>query len=154
MYMCVCVKEEKKVELPNKILNFATENVPKLNNPIRMKKTLMMVAAALLCCATVMAKDLKMLVLKVTPEVQSVEAQTKVKNQLRLTAGVKKIEADFAAKQLMVTYDAEKTDAKKILAAMKKNGYEATVVRDGAAPEKPSTKVPVDATSGASKQKK
>ena len=154
MYMCVYVKEEKKVKLPNKMLNFATENVPKLNNPIRMKKTLMMVVAALLCCATAFAKDLKMLVVKVTPEVQSVEAQAKVKNQLRLTAGVKKIEADFAAKQLMVTYDAEKTDAKKILAAMKKNGYEATVVSDGAVPEKASKPVPVDATSGASKQKK
>ena len=118
---------------------------------MKMKKTLTWMVAALMCCATTFAKDLKVLVVKVTPEVQNVEAQTKVKNQLRLTAGVKKIEADFAAKQLMVTYDADKTDAKRILSAMKKNGYEATVVSDGAVSEKTPVKVPVDGTSGASK---
>ena len=66
--------------------------------------------------------------------------------------GVKKVEADFAAKQVMVTYDADKTNAKKIVAALKKNGYEATVVSDGAPKEK--KEVPVDATSGASQQQK
>ena len=52
----------------------------------------------------------------------------------------------------MVTYDADKTNAKKIVAALKKNGYEATVVSDGAPKEK--KEVPVDATSGASQQQK
>ena len=58
----------------------------------------------------------------------------------------------LAAKQVMVTYDADKTNAKKIVAALKKNGYEATVVSDGAPKEK--KEVPVDATSGASQQQK
>ena len=75
-----------------------------------------------------------------------------MKDQLRLTAGVKKVEADFSAQQVMVTYDADKTNAKKIVAALKKGGYEASVVSDGAPSEK--KKVPVDATSGASQQKK
>ena len=119
-----------------------------------MKKTLTLMAVAIMMCATTVAKDLKVLVVKTSPEVQNVETQTKLKNQLRLTTGVKKVDADFAAKQVLVTYDAEKTDQKKILAAMKKNGYEVTVVSDGAAPEKSPAKVPVDATSGASKQKK
>lgn len=154
MYVCVCVKETKKMDLTNKMLNFATENRKKINNPAKMKKTLTLMVAALLCCATAFAKDLKVLVLKTTPEVLNVESQTKVKNQLRLTAGVKKVEADFAAKQVMVTYDADKTDQKKILAGMKKIGYEATVVSDGMPVEKTSKKVPVDATSGASQQKK
>ncbi len=47
---------------------------------------------------------------------------------------------------------ADKTNAKKIVAALKKNGYEATVVSDGAPKEK--KEVPVDATSGASQQQK
>ena len=51
-----------------------------------------------------------------------------------------------------VALDADKTNAKKIVAALKKNGYEATVVSDGAPKEK--KEVPVDATSGASQQQK
>ena len=82
------------------------------------------------------------------------QAQTKVKDQLRLTPGVKKVEADFAAKQVMVTYDADKTNAKKILASLKKNGYEATVVSDGAPKENAKGQGAVDGVSGASPQKK
>ncbi len=117
-----------------------------------MKRTLTLMAVALMMGVTTMAKELKMLVVKTSPAVQNVEAQTKVKDQLRLTAGVKKVEADFSAQQVMVTYDADKTNAKKIVAALKKGGYEASVVSDGAPSEK--KKVPVDATSGASQQKK
>ena len=117
-----------------------------------MKRTLTLMAVALMMCVTTYATELKVLVVKTTPAVQSVEAKTKVKDQLRLTAGVKKIEANFSAQQVYVTYDAAKTNAKKILAALKKNGYEATVVSDGAPSEK--KQVPVDGTSGASKQKK
>lgn len=111
-----------------------------------------MMAVALMMCATTMAGDLKVLVMKTSPAVQNVETQTKVKDKLRLTAGVKKVEADFAAQHVLVTYDADKTNQKKIVAAMKKAGYEATVVSDGAPSEK--KQVPVDATSGASKQQK
>lgn len=109
-----------------------------------------MMAVALMMCATTMAKEWKVLVVKTSPAVQSVEAQAKVKDQLRLTAGVKKVEANFSAQQVLVTYDADKTNQKKIVAAMKKAGYETTVVSDGAPAEKPQ----VDATSGASKQQK
>lgn len=118
-----------------------------------MKKT-MTLLAALLMCVTAIAKDLKVLVVKTTPEVQNVETRTNVKNQLRLTAGVKKVEADFAARQVMVTYDAEKTNSKAILAALKKIGFEATVVSDGKAPERAAKPAQVDAVSGASQQKK
>ena len=126
--------------------------MPKRKKRRNMKKIFVLMVATLMVCATTMAKELKMLVVTTTPAVQSVEAQMKVKDQLRLTPGVKKVEADFAAKQVMVTYDADKTNAKKIVAALKKNGYEATVVSDGAPKEK--KEVPVDATSGASQQQK
>ena len=118
-----------------------------------MKKTLTLMAVALLMCATTMAKELKILVVKTSPAVQNVEGQTKVRDYLRLTAGVKKVEANFSAQQVLVTYDADKTDAKKIVAALKKNGYEALVVSDGA-PSEVQKQVPVDGTSGASKRKK
>ena len=110
--------------------------------------------AALLVCATAIAKDFKVLVMKTSPEVQNVATQTKVQNQLRLTAGVKKVETNLETKQVVVTYDSEKTNAKAIVAAMKKAGYKATVVSDGTAPERAEKPAQVDATSGASQQKK
>ena len=111
-----------------------------------MKKTLTLMAVALMMCATTVAKDLKVLVVKTSPAVQNVEAQTKVRDVLRLKPGVKKVEANFSAQQVLVTYDADKTDQKKLIAALKKAGYEATVVSNG---EK---QTPVDGTSGATKQ--
>ena len=119
-----------------------------------MKKVLTLVVAAIMCGVTAFAKDMKMLVLKTSPEVLNTETQTKVRNLLRLTAGVKRVEADLSTRKVMVIYDAEKTDRKVILATLKKGGYEATVVNEGAAPEKVTKKMPVDATSGASQQKK
>ena len=114
-----------------------------------MKKTFMMMAVALMMSATTMATDLKVLVVKTSPAVQNTEAQAKVKDVLRLKAGVKRVAADFAAQEVLVTYDADKTNQQKLVAALKKAGYEATVVSDGAPFEK---KAPVDGTSGATKQ--
>lgn len=119
-----------------------------------MKKIVVLMVAALMVCATTVAKELKVLVVKTTPAVQNVEAQTKVKDLLRLTAGVKKVVADFSAQQVSVTYDADKTTAKKILASLKKNGYEVTVVSDGAPKENAKGQGTVDGVSGASPQKK
>ncbi|MBQ8708970.1 MAG: heavy-metal-associated domain-containing protein [Bacteroidaceae bacterium] len=118
-----------------------------------MKKIVVLMVAALMVCATTVAKELKVLVVKTTPAVQNVEAQTKVKDLLRLTAGVKKVVADFSAQQVSVTYDADKTTAKKILASLKKNGYEATVVSDGASKENAKGQGAGDGVSGASPQK-
>ena len=119
-----------------------------------MKRTLTLVVAAVLCCATAFAKDLKVLVVKTTPEMHCENCEMKIKNNVRFTAGVKRIETNLTTKQVTITYDAEKTDAKTILAALKKVGYEGTVVSDGKAPEKNSKKVPVDGTTGASPQQK
>ena len=45
-----------------------------------MKKIVVLMVAALMVCATTVAKELKVLVVKTTPAVQNVEAQTKVKD--------------------------------------------------------------------------
>ena len=73
-----------------------------------------------------------------------------MKRTLTLMAVALMMGATTMAKELKI--DADKTNAKKIVAALKKGGYEASVVSDGAPSEK--KKVPVDATSGASQQKK
>lgn len=114
-----------------------------------MKKILLTMTAALLMGATAMAKDLKVLVMSTSPAVEKVEDGTKIKDGLRLTAGVKKVKADLTSQKIVVTYDADKTASKTILAVMKKMGYETAVISEGQA----SGKHTVDGTSGASKQK-
>lgn len=119
-----------------------------------MKRILTMMVAAMLCCATTLAKDLKVLVVNTTPEMHCNSCETKIKNNIRFTSGVKRIDTNLETKKVTITYDGDKTNAKTILAAFKKIGYTATVVSDGAAPEKASQKKPVDAVSGASQQQK
>ena len=115
-----------------------------------MKRILTMIAVAMLCCVTSIAKDLKVLVVNTTPEMHCNSCETKIKNNIRFTAGVKRIDTNLETKTVTITYDGDRTDAKTILAAFKKIGYTATVVSNGAAPEKASRKKPVDAVSGAS----
>ena len=119
-----------------------------------MKKALTLMVAALLCCSVAIAKDLKVLVVKTTPELNSHDVEKKIKGNICFTPGVKRIVTNLDTKLVTVTYDAEKTDSKTLLAAFKKIGFETTVVSDKGAEKKTSGKVPVDATTGATQQKK
>lgn len=114
-----------------------------------MKKIITLCAAAMLCCATALAKDLKVLVVKTAPEMHCNNCETKIKNNIRFTAGVKKIVTSLEKKEVAITYDADKTDAKKIVAAFQKIGYKATVVSDAAPQQKEKQ---VDGTTSASQQ--
>lgn len=117
-----------------------------------MKRTLGMMAMAMICCATMTAKNLKVLVVSTSPEMHCNNCETKIKNNIRFTAGVKKIETDLETKLVTITYDSDKTDAKIIVAAFKKINYVAKVVSDSPATEKVAQKKPVDAVSGATQQ--
>ena len=117
-----------------------------------MKKTLILMAVALLCSAAALAKELKVLVVTTQPEMHCNSCETKIKNNIRFTSGVKKIDTNLETKQVTITYDADRSDAKTILAAFKKIGYNATVVKDQKAPEKTDNKKPVDATTSATAQ--
>lgn len=119
-----------------------------------MKRTLTFIAATLLCVATAIAKDLKMLVVKTIPEIHCNNCEQKIKNNIRFTTGVKRIETSLETKQAAITYDADKTNAKAIQAAFKKIGFDAIIVSDGGTPEKTTKKQPVDGTTGASPQQK
>lgn len=115
---------------------------------IAMKKTFILMATALMLSATAFAKELKVLVVKTQPEMHCNSCETKIKNNIRFTSGVKRINTDLETKQVTITYDADKSDSKTILAAFKKIGYNATVVSDQKAPDT-SNKKPVDATTSA-----
>lgn len=95
-----------------------------------MKKFVTFIAMALFCSASLMAKDLKVLTVKTSPEMHCNGCETKIKNNIRFVSGVKKIDTNLEKKEVAVTYDADKTSADKIIAAFKKIGYETTTVSD------------------------
>lgn len=114
-----------------------------------MKKVITLMTAAMLCSATAFAKDLKVLVVKTSPEMHCNNCENKIKNNIRFTSGVKKIDTSLEQKVVTITYDADKTDSKTIVAAFKKIGYDATVVSDT---QQGSKKQPVDGQTGATTQ--
>lgn len=95
-----------------------------------MKKFITLIALFVLSCTAMVAKDLKVLVVKTTPEMHCNGCETKIKNNIRFVQGVKKIETNLETKEVEVTYDADKTNAEKIIAAFKKIGYETKTVSD------------------------
>ena len=93
-----------------------------------MKQTLLILLSSLLLMAG--GKDLRVLVMTPTPEMHCENCENKIKKNLRFESGVKKIETNLKEQTVTVTYDATKTDVKKIQAAMKEIGYDTKVVSD------------------------
>lgn len=93
-----------------------------------MKQTLLILLSSLLLIAA--GKDLRVLVMTPTPQMHCESCENKIKKNLRFESGVKKIETSVKDQTVTVTYDATKTDVKKIQAAMKEIGYDTKVVSD------------------------
>ena len=93
-----------------------------------MKQTLLILLSSLLLMAA--GKDLRVLVMTPTPQMHCENCENKIKKNLRFESGVKKIETNLKEQTVTVTYDAKKTDVKKIQAAMKEIGYDTKVVSD------------------------
>ena len=53
-----------------------------------------------------------------------------VKNNMRFEKGVKELSTELKDKTVSITYDAEKTDVKKLQAGFKKFNYEAEFVKE------------------------
>lgn len=87
-----------------------------------------MIMASLLLMAG--GKDLRVLVMTPTPQMHCENCENKIKKNLRFEKGVKKIETSLKEQTVTVTYDATKTDVKKLQAAMKDIGYDTKVVSD------------------------
>ena len=82
------------------------------------------------CSNVGVSKDLRVLVMTPTPQMHCESCENKIKKNLRFEKGVKKIETSLKEQTVTVTYDATKTDAKKIQTAMKEIGYDTKVVSD------------------------
>ena len=76
-----------------------------------------------------MAKDIKTLVVTTVPQMHCESCENKIKGNLRFEKGVKQIECDIPKQMVTITYDAEKTNAQKIIQSFGKFGYKATEVK-------------------------
>ena len=84
---------------------------------------------ALLSVTVVLAKDIRVVVFKVS-QMHCENCEKKVKNNMRFEKGVKELSTELKDKTGAITYDAEKTDVKKLQAGFKKFNYEAEFVKE------------------------
>ena len=92
---------------------------------MRTKRWMATCVVALLSVAAVLAKDIRVVVFKVS-QMHCENCEKKVKNNMRFEKGVKELKN----KTVSITYDAEKTDVKKLQAGFKKFNYEAEFVKE------------------------
>lgn len=74
--------------------------------------------------------QLRMLVVKTTPEMHCNKCETKIKKHMMYERGITKIETSLERQTVTFTYDARKTNAENITKAMSTIGYECKVVKD------------------------
>ncbi|MCM1311460.1 MAG: heavy-metal-associated domain-containing protein [Bacteroides sp.] len=101
-----------------------------------MRRIAVMFVVAAICSLSAFAKNMKILVVKTSPEIHDASGEKKVKSGIKLIKGVKFVAADTKSKTVTITYDADKSAANDLLAALEKLGYKAQVVSDKAAPQK------------------
>ena len=80
---------------------------------MRTKRWMATCVVALLSVAAVLAKDIRVVVFKVS-QMHCENCEKKVKNNMRFEKGVKELSTELKNKTVSITYDAEKTDVKKV----------------------------------------
>lgn len=108
------------LRIPFSFYIFVTQR--KLNKSIEMKKLLICMCMAF-GAMTLYAKDIKQYVVTTTPQMSCQNCENKIKGNLRFEKGVKKVETNLKDQTVTVTYDAEKTDEKKLAEAFVKLNY-------------------------------
>ena len=99
---------------------------------MRTKRWMATCVVALLSVAAVLAKDIRVVIFKVS-QMHCENCEKKVKNNMRFEKGVKELSTELKNKTVSITYDAEKTDVKKLQAGFKKFNYEAEFVKENQA---------------------
>lgn len=84
---------------------------------------------ALLSVVAVMAKDIRVVVFRVT-QMHCEKCEKKVKDNMRFEKGLKDISTVVKDRMVTITYDAEKTNVDKLKAGFKKFNYEAEFVKE------------------------
>lgn len=83
----------------------------------------------LLSTVAVMAKDVRVAVFKVSQMVCE-NCERKVMNNMKFEKGLKDLATEVKTKTVTITYDAEKTNVKKLQEGFKKFNYEAEFVKE------------------------
>ena len=96
---------------------------------MRTKRWMATCVAALLSVAAVMAKDIRVVVFKVT-QMHCENCEKKVKDNMRFEKGLKDVSTVVKDRTVTITYDAEKTNVKNLQAGFKKFNYEAEFVKE------------------------
>ncbi len=84
---------------------------------------------ALLSVTAVLAKDIRVVVFKVS-QMHCEKCEKKVRDNMRFEKGLKDISTEVKTKTVTITYDAEKTNVKKLQAGFNKFNYEAEFVKE------------------------
>ena len=98
------------------------------------KKVVTTFVVALLSTTVLLSKDFRTVVFKVA-QMECQNCERKVKSNIKFEKGLKELSTDVKSQTVTITYDAEKTDVKKLQAGFKRFKYEAVVVEDNKAVE-------------------
>lgn len=101
-----------------------------------MKRIALICFAVIVCSLSAFAKNLKVLVVKTSPEMYCEKCEKKVKSSIKLVKGTKLIATDLKNKTVTITYDADKSSTEDFFSAFKRIGYKAEILSDKAAPKK------------------
>ena len=96
---------------------------------MRTKKWMVTCVVARLSVTAVLAKDIRVVVFKVS-QMHCEKCEKKVKDNMRFEKGLKDISTEVKTKMVTITYDAEKTNVKKLQAGFNKFKYEAEFVKE------------------------
>ena len=96
---------------------------------MRTKRWMATCVVALLSVTAVLAKDIRVVVFKVS-QMHCEKCEKKVKDNMRFEKGLKDIANELKTKLLTITYDAEKTNVKNLQAGFNKFNYEAEFVKE------------------------
>lgn len=96
---------------------------------MRTKRWMATCVVALLSVTVVLAKDIRVVVFKVS-QMHCEKCEKKVKDNMRFEKGLKDISTEVKTKMVTITYDAEKTNVKKLQAGFSKFSYEAEFVKE------------------------
>ena len=96
---------------------------------MKTKRWMATCVVALLSVAAVLAKDIRVVVFKVS-QMHCEKCEKKVKDNVRFEKGLKDIATEVKTKMVTITYDAEKTNVKNLQAGFNKFNYEAEFVKE------------------------
>lgn len=91
------------------------------------KRIMTLCAAMAIGATTLLAKEMKIINLTTQPQMHCSNCENRIKSNIRFEKGVKKIETSVKEQRVSLTYDPDKTTPDKLIAALAKIGFTATV---------------------------